>query len=87
MGSDHTAFDPLDLEIIDHVYEAACAALFARDATLDEPQEIDRQKDLRQRLFAVAEPGSVDFDTLYERVMSTYDARKLTALSPDPQPL
>ena len=36
MGSDRSAFDPLDLEIIDRVYEAAWAALIARDPSDNE---------------------------------------------------
>ena len=81
MGStDRSAFDPLDLEIIDHVYEAAWAALLARDPVHTDAQEAARQKNLRQRLIVLAKPGSVDFDALYEKVLSTYDPPKTTPL-------
>jgi hypothetical protein len=78
--SDRSAFDPLDLEVIDRVYEAACAALLARDPVTDAHKENARQKNLRQRLFALAQPGSVDFDTLFDEVMSTYDPPKATRI-------
>ena len=71
-SSDRSAFDPLDLEIIDRVYEAAWAALLARDPVDTDDQEAARQKNLRQRLIVLAKPGSVDFDTLYEKVLSAY---------------
>jgi hypothetical protein len=76
--SDRSAFDPLDLEVIDRVYEAACAALLARNPETDANKESARQKNLRQRLFVLAQPGSVDFDTLFDQVMSTYDPPKAT---------
>jgi hypothetical protein len=80
MGSDRSAFDPLDLEIIDRVYEAAWAALIARDPSDNEEKDAARQKNLRQRLFALAQPGAIQFDALYELVTSSYDAPKVTPL-------
>ena len=64
MGSyGHDAFNPLDLEVIDRVYEAAWARLLAMKLPRDETEELERQKNLRKRLFALARPGGVEFDT------------------------
>jgi hypothetical protein len=65
------AFDPLDLEIIDRVYEAVWAQIEARQIDRDRKNDPERQQKLRERIFAVAEIGSVDFDALYERVTDT----------------
>jgi hypothetical protein len=59
----HPAFNPLDLEIIDRVYEAAWAQLLAMNLPRDELEELERQKNLRKRLFALARPGGVEFDS------------------------
>jgi hypothetical protein len=74
MGSfkDPRAFDPLDLEIIDRVYEAAWAQIEAREIDRDTDRDPERQQRLRERIFAVAGMGPVDFDTLYERVLQTH---------------
>jgi hypothetical protein len=69
------AFDPLDLEIIDRVYEAAWAQIEARQIDRDTEGDPERQRKLRERIFAVAEIGTVDFDALYERVI---DALRLS---------
>ena len=73
MGSfkDPRAFDPLDLEIIDRVYEAAWAQIEAREFDRDTDRDPERQQRLRERIFAVAGVGPVDFDALYERVLQT----------------
>ena len=67
----HRAFDPLDLEIIDRVYEAAWAQIEAREIDRDTERDPERQQRLRERIFAVAGIGPVDFDALYERVLQT----------------
>jgi hypothetical protein len=66
----HPAFDPLDLEIIDLVYEAACVHLASNHPHHGLAQE-EWQLMLRKRLFALAEPGRVDFDALWERALGT----------------
>jgi hypothetical protein len=56
MGSfkrDH-AFDPLDLEIIDLVYEVAWRQVSAREPARDTAEDEDRQELLRKRVFALA---------------------------------
>jgi hypothetical protein len=65
------AFDPLDLEIIDRVYEAAWAKIEAREPLRDTERDGERQRALRKHIFAVAGIGLVDFDALYERVLAT----------------
>jgi hypothetical protein len=66
------AFDPLDLEVIDGVYEAAWAQLLALNLPRDEVEEIERHKNLRKRLFALVRPGGVEFDALYDMVLASY---------------
>jgi hypothetical protein len=64
-------FDPLDLEIIDRVYEAAWAQIEARDPKRDTSKDCDRQKVLRKLVFACACSGRVDFDRLCESVIAS----------------
>jgi hypothetical protein len=35
-------------------------------------EELERQKNLRKRLFALARPGGVEFDTLCDMVLASY---------------
>jgi hypothetical protein len=65
------AFDPLDLEIIDQVYEASWAQIEARYFRRDTSRDDERQKALRRWLFILAESGPVDFDTLYDKVVTS----------------
>jgi hypothetical protein len=65
----HPHFDPLDLEIIDRVYEAAWAQLEAREPARDRAADEERQVALRKRVFELAGSHRVDFDDLYEQVM------------------
>jgi len=62
-------FDPLDLAIIDRVYEAALAQLEARSAFHDAESDEDIKDALRKRVMICAAIGQFDFDTLYERVV------------------
>jgi hypothetical protein len=62
-------FDPLDLEIIDRVYETALAQLEAREPLRDREKDAERERALRKLVFALATPGNVDFDTLFDRVL------------------
>jgi hypothetical protein len=63
-------FHPLDLEIMDRVYEAAWAQIEARDPFRDRNEDGKRQDALRKWLFALATPGPVDFDMLYDKVLA-----------------
>ena len=65
------AFDPLDLEIIDLVYEVAWEQVSARKPSHDTAEDEERQASLRKRVFALAGNGGVDFDTLLDRVLAS----------------
>jgi len=60
-------FDPLDLEIIDRVYEAAWARVEANEPDRDRSREDARKEALRQWVFALVD-HPVEFDALYERL-------------------
>jgi hypothetical protein len=66
MNAFKSVFDPLDLAIIDRVYEAILAQLKAQlDRDVNE-----RLKDgLRKRVMTCAGAGQFDFDALYDRVV------------------
>jgi hypothetical protein len=66
-------FDPLDLEIIEQVYEAACAYIEAHNLYTDEDQNHEEEDALRKLIFAVAGTGPIDFDTLCDTVMAALD--------------
>ena len=65
------AFDPLDLEIIDLVYEVAWEQVAARELDRDIAHDEERQASLRKRVFALAGDGGVDFDALLDRVLAS----------------
>ena len=65
-----SSFKPLDLEILDRVYEAAWAALEARDPFRDTDKDGERQESLRKLVFDHTGTGRVDFDTLCDRVLA-----------------
>jgi hypothetical protein len=67
MGSYKRVFDPLDLEIID--LEAALVEIAARDPLSDPIKEQERQEALKKLVFAVAQPGAVEFDHLLDKVL------------------
>ena len=75
-----TGFDPLDLAIVDSVYQAAWVQLVVRSPALNAEELEKRQQNLYQRVLALAKPGSVDFDTLYERAIASFDQTKITPL-------
>jgi hypothetical protein len=68
----HSAFDPLDLEIVDRVYEVACAYIEARDLYRDTKNDAEGADALRKRVFALAGSagtGPLDFDALCDKVL------------------
>jgi hypothetical protein len=75
-------FDPLELEIIDRIYEAAWAQLEAREPSRDRETDGERQEALRKRIFAVAGTARVEFDTLCDKVLAF-----ATPLVEPPKPL
>jgi hypothetical protein len=66
MSSYPRVFDPLDLEIIDRVHEAACARFEAKMPPSRPRDEL--RESLRKRVMTCAASGNVDFDSLYEQV-------------------
>jgi hypothetical protein len=74
MDSFKNGFDPLDLEIIDLVYEVAWAHVLAREPSRNTASDRARQKALRRKIFGaarIAGPGQIDFDTLTDMVLAT----------------
>ena len=59
-------FGPLDLEIIDRVYEAAAAHFEARYLYCEGPGDAEAET-LRKAIFA---SGRLDFDTLCDKVLA-----------------
>jgi hypothetical protein len=74
------AFDPLDMEIIDLVYEVAWEQIAAREPQRDTARDEERQTLLRKSVFTLAGDGGVDFDTLLDRVLASLP----TPLRPTP---
>jgi hypothetical protein len=70
------AFDPLDLEIIDRVYEAAWAQVEARRPFSNTDSE--RREALRKYVMACAAEGKIEFDALYERVVAHMAKSRVT---------
>lgn len=64
------AFDSLDLEIIDRVYEVAWAQLEASEPFRDRAKDGERGEALRKLLFAFVGSGQVDFDALCDKVLA-----------------
>ena len=63
-------FGPLDLEIIDRVYDAAWAALEAREPFRDRNCDEERRDELRKLIMDNTGTGGVEFDALFERVLA-----------------
>jgi len=71
MGSFKRVFNPLDLEIIDRVYDAVWAHVEARDLYRDTEKDGKRKEAIRKRVFAFAGYGKIDFDTLCDKVLAS----------------
>ena len=85
MGSFKSVFDPLDLEIMDRVYEVAWAHVQAREPSRNTASDGARQEALRRKIFGVARiagPGHIDFDTLTEVVLATISEQPEPERSP-----
>jgi hypothetical protein len=54
---------------LDLVYEAALVQIAARDPLSDPIKELECQEALKKLVFAVAQPGSVEFDDLLDKVL------------------
>jgi len=68
-------FDPLDLEILDRVYEVACAHIEARDLYRDLNDDGAREDTLRKVVFTLAGTGPVDFDAVCDKVLESLTTR------------
>lgn len=66
-------FNPLDLEILDRVYEAAWAQVEAREPFRDREQDSQRQEELRKLVMDQAGTDKLDFDTLCDRVLANME--------------
>ena len=82
-------FDPLDLEIIERVYEAACAYIEAKNLYCNANQTAGEEDALRRSIFALADTGTIDFDILCDKVISVANAddRLRTRQEPPSAPL
>jgi hypothetical protein len=69
-------FGPLDLEIIDRVYDAAWAALEAREPFRDRERDEERRDELRKLIMDNTGTGQVEFDALYERVLANMPRKR-----------
>lgn len=69
--SNRRVFDASELMTIDRVYEAAWAQLEARDPLRNKLKDDERQAALRQRVCNLARSHKVEFDTLYQMVLTT----------------
>ena len=68
-----SVFDPLDLEIMDRVYEVVWVHAQAHEPSRNAASDVGRQKALRRKIFGVARilgPGHIDFDTLLDMVLA-----------------
>jgi hypothetical protein len=63
------AFDPLELETIESVYDVAWKTIVARDLYRDTSRDAERQTSLRRIIFIFARQGPVDFDTLCDKAL------------------
>jgi hypothetical protein len=61
-------FDPLDLEIMDRVYEAAWAQVEARKFSPHAQPDDELKETLRKLVTTCAANGKIEFDTLYDKV-------------------
>jgi hypothetical protein len=78
------SFQPLELEIIDYVYDAAWAQIEALDPFRDRNHDWVRQAVLRKQVMDSAGTGKIEFDTLYEKVLGAMPEHwaTFTALGP-----
>jgi hypothetical protein len=64
-------FGPLDLEIVDQVYDAAWAQIEAREPFRDRDGDDERRQALRKLIMDSTGTERIDFDVLLERVLTT----------------
>ena len=65
------AFEDSELAIIERVCAAAWAQVEARDPLRDRAKDDERRAAVRKRILNFARSGQVEFDTLYQLVLTT----------------
>jgi hypothetical protein len=76
-------FGPLDLEIIDRVYDAAWAELEAREPFRDRERDEERRDELRKLIMDSTGTGRVEFDALCARVLANMPRKRSFSTSPN----
>ncbi len=77
-------FLPLDLQIVELVFDAAWAHIVNNDPFRDTTLDGERKEALREKVFALAQ-GSVDFDTLLKTVKSNISEPWAILVPPRPK--
>jgi hypothetical protein len=75
-------FGPLDLEIIDRVYDAAWAELEAREPFRDRERDDERRDELRKLIMDSTGTDEVEFDALYARVLANMPRKRSLSTPP-----
>jgi len=75
-------FGPLDLEIIDRVYDAAWAELEAREPFRDRERDEERRDELRKLIMDSTGTGRVEFDALCGRVLANMPRKRSSSTPP-----
>jgi hypothetical protein len=75
-------FGPLDLEIIDRVYDAAWAELEAREPFRDRERDDQRRAELRKLIMDSTGTGRVEFDALCARVLANMPRKRSFSTPP-----
>jgi hypothetical protein len=75
-------FGPLDLEIIDRVYDAAWAELEAREPFRDRERDEERRDELRKLIMDSTGTGRVEFDALRARVLANMPRKRSSSTPP-----
>ena len=75
-------FGPLDLEIIDRVYDAAWAELEAREPFRDRERDEERRDELRKLIMDSTGTGRVEFNALCARVLANMPRKRLFSMPP-----
>ena len=63
-------FDPLDLELLDRVYNLACVYIEARNLCATEKAPAIEQEALCKQIFVLAGSGPIKFDPLCDKVLA-----------------
>src|SRR5262245_2642311 len=75
-------FGPLDLEIIDRVYDAAWAELEPRQPFRDRERDDARRDELRPRIMDSTGTSRVECDALYARVLANMPRKRSFSTPP-----